>query len=191
MQLYYCSLWYFCVAPVEESSCDDEVQVTQEVHVVASYTTYVVTMWNYEIRLGWRVNIAFSLNLFHFHKHIHFLLLVEGFAPSWLLWWIHHQGIDTKPAPWIKHTLWCLGEWWTPANTCQSSDVCLSTWSETATPCLAPSIKTGLQYPTVLLMTGTTHLCILVPIWAVTDCKLDFTCYLLYNAPFRLVCTTS
>ena len=35
----------FCVAPAEESSHDDnEVQVTQEVHVVASYTMYVVTM---------------------------------------------------------------------------------------------------------------------------------------------------
>ena len=35
----------FCVAPAEESSCDDdEVQVTQEVHVMAIYTMYVVTM---------------------------------------------------------------------------------------------------------------------------------------------------
>ena len=33
----------FCVAPAEESLCEDEVQVTQEVHVEATYTMYAVS----------------------------------------------------------------------------------------------------------------------------------------------------
>ena len=107
--------------------------------------------------------LLFSPNLFHLHKHILFL---KDFASSWLHWRTHHQSIDTKPAPWIN-LKWptyplVVGEWWTPAKACQSSDVCLSTWSETATPYLASSIKTGLQYPIILLVAGTNHLCILL-----------------------------